>query len=164
MQAIVRNILLGVVGAATHFRHPQVFEEIDYPDYFAEYDGYPLLVVEIKKPGAVDDDLEGDERKLPSMQKLILDRMLDAGVRSPTVVGILVKGSRCEMSLMSLEYEALYVVKTVGVFKLPQNNLQLSLQCPGLSALALVQATEYPAPRIVVVDEVDLAETKAATE
>lgn len=61
------------------------------PDYFGEYDGFPVLIVEIKKPGATDDDIEGDHRKLPCMQKMMLDRMLAAGVKDPKVVGFLIR-------------------------------------------------------------------------
>jgi len=70
---------------------PRGFEEVYQADYFAECEGFPICVVEIKKPDAKDDLLEGDARKLPSMLKLSLDRLLDAGVESP-VVGLLVEG------------------------------------------------------------------------
>ncbi|KAI7826120.1 hypothetical protein BC939DRAFT_475822 [Gamsiella multidivaricata] len=116
---------------------PAGFEEAYYPDYFAEYDGFPLLIVDIKKSGANDDDLEEDQRILPCMQKLMIDRMLDAGVMAPIVVGFLIRCSRCEISLMSLDHEALYVVKSIGAFELPRNNLQLALLCPGLGPLQL---------------------------
>ena len=61
------------------------------PDYFGEYDGFPVVLVEIKKPGAMDDDVEGDQRRLPYIQKLMLDRMLSAGVKDPKVVGFLIR-------------------------------------------------------------------------
>jgi len=70
---------------------PTGFDEVYDPDYFGEYHGYPILIVEIKKPGATDDDLQGDQRRLPCMQKLILDRMLSAGVKDPKVVGFLIR-------------------------------------------------------------------------
>ncbi|KAF9111268.1 hypothetical protein BGX27_005160 [Mortierella sp. AM989] len=75
---------------------PNGFEEEYNPDFFAEYDGFLIFLVEIKKPGASDSELEGDRRKLPCMQKLMLDRMLTAGVADPTVVGFLVKGHNFE--------------------------------------------------------------------
>jgi hypothetical protein len=37
---------------------------------FAECEGFPICVVEIKKPDAKDGPLEGDVRKLPSILKL----------------------------------------------------------------------------------------------
>lgn len=70
---------------------PRGFEELYFPDYFAEFDNLPLFVVEIKKPGAVDDDLEGDQRKLPCMAKLVLDYILDAGVLAPSVIGLRIR-------------------------------------------------------------------------
>ncbi|KAF9992258.1 hypothetical protein BGZ65_012478 [Modicella reniformis] len=42
---------------------------------------------------------------------------------------------------MSLDYEAMYVVKSLGAFELPLNNLQLGLLCPGLGLLQLVHQT-----------------------
>ena len=50
-------------------------------------------------------------------------------------------GCRCEITIMSLDHEALYVVRTVGVFELPQNNLQLSLLCPALGPLKFVHVS-----------------------
>ncbi|KAF8952827.1 hypothetical protein BGZ52_003608, partial [Haplosporangium bisporale] len=91
---------------------PTGFEEAYNPDYFGEYDGFPVVIVEIKKPGAMDDDIEGYQRRLPCMQKLMLDRMLSARVKDPKVVGFLIRRSRCEITIMSLDHEALYVVKT----------------------------------------------------
>lgn len=70
---------------------PTGFEEVYNPDYFGEYDGFPVMMVEIKKPGATDDDTEGDQRRLPCMQKLMLDRMLSAGVEDPKVIGFLIR-------------------------------------------------------------------------
>ncbi|KAI8601566.1 hypothetical protein EDD21DRAFT_353557 [Dissophora ornata] len=51
--------------------------------------------------------------------------------------------SRCEVSLMSLDHEALYVVKSVGAFELPRNNLQLGLLYPGLGPLQLVHVSDH---------------------
>ena len=42
---------------------------------------------------------------------------------------------------MSLNHEALYIVKAVGVFELPQNNLQLGLLCPALGPLKFVHVS-----------------------
>ncbi|KAF9090488.1 hypothetical protein BGX27_002235, partial [Mortierella sp. AM989] len=144
-QDVVRNIIVSLISDMEMLDHwgrdplptPNGFEEEYNPDFFAEYDGFPIFLVEIKKPGAGDSDLEGDRRKLPCMQKLMLDRMLTAGVVDPTVVGFLIKDSRCEISVMSLDNEALYILRPVGALELPRNNLQLSLLCPGLGPLQL---------------------------
>ncbi|KAF9569200.1 hypothetical protein EC968_002671 [Mortierella alpina] len=74
--AIIKGIILSVVGDLELLDHwsrdplptPAGFEAMYTPDYFGEYDGYPLMIVEIKKPGTTDDDLEGDRRKLPCMR------------------------------------------------------------------------------------------------
>jgi hypothetical protein len=71
---------------------PHGFEELYFPDYFAEFDGLPLFVVEIKKPGAVNDNLEGDKRKVPCMMKLVLDTLLNVGVSAPSVLGLQIRG------------------------------------------------------------------------
>lgn len=142
-QNVVRNIIFGIVGDLDVVDHwsrdplptPHGFEELYFPDYFAELDNLPLFVVEIKKPSVKDDDLEGDQRKLPCMMKLILNRILEAGVLVPSVVGLLIKGSRCEVSSISLDVEALYMHKLIGVFELPTNNLQLGLLCPAIGPL-----------------------------
>ncbi|KAF9957341.1 hypothetical protein BGZ70_009540, partial [Mortierella alpina] len=105
------------------------------PDYFADLDNLPLFVAEIKKAQARDDDLEGDQRKLPCMLKIILDSLLHAGVSAPLVIGLLIRNSRCEVSSMSLDNEALYIHKLVGVSELPTNNLQLGLLCPAIGPL-----------------------------
>ncbi|KAF9211241.1 hypothetical protein BGZ59_008362 [Podila verticillata] len=142
-QNVVRNVIFGIVGDLDVVDHwsrdplptPHGFEELYFPDYFAELDNLPLFVVEIKKPNVKDDDLEGDQRKLPCMMKLILNRILEAGVLVPSVIGLLIKGSRCEVSSISLDVEALYMHKLIGVFELPTNNLQLGLLCPAIGPL-----------------------------
>ncbi|KAF9167217.1 hypothetical protein DFQ26_005330 [Actinomortierella ambigua] len=142
-QSVVKSIVFGIVGDLDVIDHwsrdplptPQGFEELYFPDYFAEFDSLPLFVVEVKKDRARDDDLEGDQRKLPCMMKLILDSLRKAGVSKPSVIGLLIRKSRCEISSMSLDNEALYIQKLVGVFELPINNLQLGLLCPALGPL-----------------------------
>ncbi|KAG0260528.1 hypothetical protein BG011_001849, partial [Mortierella polycephala] len=126
-QSIVKSIIFGIVGDLDVVDHwsrdplptPHGFEELYFPDYFAEFDNLPLFVVEIKKPGAMDEDLEGDQRKLPCMMKLVLDNILDAGVLAPSVIGLLIK----------------------GVFELPKNNLQLGLLCPAIGPLKFARPT-----------------------
>ncbi|KAF9961534.1 hypothetical protein BGZ72_003372 [Mortierella alpina] len=63
-QSIVKSIIFGIIrdlDVVDHCRDPlpthHGFEELYFPNYFAEFDNIPLFVVEIKKPGAVDDDL-----------------------------------------------------------------------------------------------------------
>ncbi|KAF9108120.1 hypothetical protein BGX27_008458, partial [Mortierella sp. AM989] len=144
----VRHIIIGVFGdleARDHWMRdplptPQGFDEVYLPDYFAEKDGFPFIVVEVKKPEIESDDiLEGDRRKLPSMMKLALNRMLEAGVESPVVIGLLVSAGKCQIFLMSLKYEALYILEEVGEFELPTSHLQLGLLFAALCPLLLVQ-------------------------
>ncbi|KAG0205980.1 hypothetical protein BGX31_002865 [Mortierella sp. GBA43] len=118
---------------------PVGWEERYEPDYYAEYFGFPFVLVEIKKPAASDEELEGDSRKLPCMGKLMVDRMGRAGVQDPKVIVFLVQESRCEISVISLDYEATYVKKPVGAFELPRTNLQLPLLIPGQRLLHFVR-------------------------
>lgn len=53
------------------------------------------------KPGAMDDDIEGVQRRLPCMQKLMLDRMLSAGFKDPKVVGFLIIRRKLFLLLLS---------------------------------------------------------------
>ncbi|KAF9197749.1 hypothetical protein BGZ49_001672 [Haplosporangium sp. Z 27] len=142
-QGVVRNIILSIVNDLEVVDHwsrdplprPHEFEELYFPDYFADFEGQPLFVVEIKKPGTKDPKdsiLEGDQRKLPCMMKLVLDNLLATGVSVPSVIGLLIKGSRCEIFSLSLDYEALYIYNCIGAFELPTNNLQLGLLCSAL--------------------------------
>ncbi|KAI1292367.1 hypothetical protein EDD11_008794, partial [Mortierella claussenii] len=99
VRSIIRGILRGL-EVVDHWGRdslptPQGFEELYLPDFFADFDNLPLFVVEIKKPGAKDlkdVNLEGDQRKLPCMMKLVLNTVLQAGVLVPAVMGLLVKG------------------------------------------------------------------------
>ncbi|KAG9064050.1 hypothetical protein KI688_003229 [Linnemannia hyalina] len=56
-----------------------------------EYDEFAVVIADIKKPGAMDDDIQGDQWRLPCMQNLMLDRMPSAGVTDPKVVGFLLR-------------------------------------------------------------------------
>ncbi|KAF9439287.1 hypothetical protein BGZ76_006016 [Entomortierella beljakovae] len=169
---IVRNIVCGVFSDLDIIDHwgrdplpkPTGFEETYYPDYFGESAGFPFIVVEVKKPGVSQDVLEGDKRKLPSMMKLMLDRLHSAYIQNPVVLGFLIGGrlnidgggtrikilgfvihkshtdsilldSRCSVVQLTLDYEAIYQYKRLGQFELPRNNFQLGLLLPALGPL-----------------------------
>lgn len=52
------------------------------------------MVAEVKKPSLVPQEaMKGDQRKVPSLLKLAIDKMLEAGVVEPSAVGILVQGT-----------------------------------------------------------------------
>jgi hypothetical protein len=50
--------------------------------------------------------------------------------------------SRCEVSTISLDNEALYIHRIIGVFELPKNNLQLGLLGPAISPLKFARVSE----------------------
>ncbi|KAF9422050.1 hypothetical protein BGZ76_003828 [Entomortierella beljakovae] len=148
-ESVVKNIIIGVFGdldAADHWSRdplptPRGFEEKYLPDYFSEKDGLPFLIAEVKKPGLEGNILEGDQRKLPGMMKIMIDSLLEAGVQEPVITGLYVSGSRCEVFLMTVEYEAIYTYKSAGVFGLPRDNLQLGMLLPALGPLSIAFAT-----------------------
>ncbi|KAG0360732.1 hypothetical protein BGZ54_009408 [Gamsiella multidivaricata] len=158
-QAIMKNIIFGVVGDLDVLDHwsqdplptPAGFEEAYYPDYFAEYDGFPLLIVDIKKSGANDDDLEEDQRILPCMQKLMIDRMLDAGVMAPIVVGFLI---RCPLQLA---HEV--VLRTLTAIKARDSNC--SMRAKWRRPSYYVEGNRIPTPKAVIDEDVDPTATKA---
>jgi hypothetical protein len=69
-----------------------LFEETYYPDFFAERDGFPFILAEVKKPSADPATLDDDAKKLPCMMKVAMDRMWSASVENPVVVGLLIQG------------------------------------------------------------------------
>ncbi|KAF9197308.1 hypothetical protein BGZ49_002312, partial [Haplosporangium sp. Z 27] len=118
---------------------PIGFEEIYLPDYFAEKDGFAFAVVEVKKPVADGTCLQADQRKVPSMMKIMLDMMYTAGVKDPVTLGFVIAKSRCDIHTMSVEHEALYMYKLIGSFELPKSNIQLGLLFAALAPLTTAQ-------------------------
>ncbi|KAF8928370.1 hypothetical protein BGZ58_009693 [Dissophora ornata] len=101
IQLAIRAIIVGVFGDMEFIPHwtrdplptPSGFEEVYQPDFFAERDGFPFIVVEVKKPDADPTILDQDARKVPHMMKIALDRMILSGIKDPIVVGLLVQGN-----------------------------------------------------------------------
>ncbi|KAG9070862.1 hypothetical protein KI688_008403 [Linnemannia hyalina] len=60
------------------------------------------------------------------LQKAVSRHQLHGNVQDATVVGFLVNESICEVLTMNLEHEAIYIPKSVGRFKLPQDRLDIS--------------------------------------
>ncbi|KAF9426428.1 hypothetical protein BGZ76_002767 [Entomortierella beljakovae] len=139
----VRAILVGLFGdfeIAYHWTRDQLptptgYEEIYQPDFYGERNGFPFIIAEVKKPDADPSSLDHDSRKLPQMMKLALNRMCDAGVRSPVVVGFLIQERRCEITAMNLPSEAIYYYQTIGSFEIPEDSKQLGLLLAALSIL-----------------------------
>ncbi|KAF9135696.1 hypothetical protein BGW39_001095 [Mortierella sp. 14UC] len=141
----VKGIVHAIVGDLEVIDHwgrdpfptPPLFDEQYFPDYFAELDGFPFVVAEVKKPGDVlQGILRNDERKVPSLLKLALDRMLEAGIVEPKAIGILVQDSRCLVSVQTLEKEAVYLDREIGLFQIPTSNIQLGLLLAAISPLS----------------------------
>jgi hypothetical protein len=71
---------------------PTDYEERLYPDFFAEKDGLPFAVLEVKSPDADPDGCDVDVRKVFLLMKLSLNCLFEAGVKDPVILGILVQG------------------------------------------------------------------------
>ncbi|KAK3829709.1 MAG: hypothetical protein J3R72DRAFT_456721 [Linnemannia gamsii] len=117
------------------FPVPTGYEERLFPDFYGEKDGLPFVVLEVKPPDADPDDCDVDVRKVTLLMKLSLNRLLEAGVKDPVVIGLLVQDRRCEIFTMDLAYEAVYIPKVLGTFEVPENKLQLPLLLHALGPL-----------------------------
>ncbi|KAG0370262.1 hypothetical protein BGX24_002070 [Mortierella sp. AD032] len=117
------------------FPVPTGYEERLFPDFYGEKDGLPFVVLEVKAPDADPDDCDVDVRKVTLLMKLSLNRLLEAGVKDPVVIGLLVQDRRCEIFTMDLAYEAVYIPKVLGTFEVPENKLQLPLLLHALGPL-----------------------------
>ncbi|KAL1932441.1 hypothetical protein VTP01DRAFT_8119 [Rhizomucor pusillus] len=57
--------------------------------------------------------------------KLMIGKLLEAGVRDPIVCGILIEGFACSTYIMDLRYEAIYRMIRLATFKLIGSGLNL---------------------------------------
>ncbi|KAG9064650.1 hypothetical protein KI688_002908 [Linnemannia hyalina] len=104
------------------FPVPPDYEERLYPDFFAEKDGLPFAVLEVKSPDADRDDFDVDIRKIYRV-------LIHAFDHSFTL------DRRCEVFSMDITYEAIYIPKALGTFEIPENKLQLPLLLHALGPL-----------------------------
>ncbi|KAG0352651.1 hypothetical protein BGZ54_002645 [Gamsiella multidivaricata] len=118
---------------------PDHIEDLS-PDFLAMKSNLPLVVAEVKRPGASLKKMAKDRQRL-GMMKLSLNMMLRKRVEDPVVIGVVVQDSFFEIMAMGLTHEALYIPKVLGSFQVPT--------CPGgLAALhsalpALAAAKDY---------------------
>ncbi|KAG0279978.1 hypothetical protein BGZ95_011722 [Linnemannia exigua] len=117
------------------FPVPAGYEERLCPDFYGEKDGLPFVVLEVKAPDADQEDCDIDVRKVALLMKLSLNRLLEAGVKDPVVIGLLVQDRTCEVFSMDLTYEAIYIPKVFGTFEVPESRLQLPLLLNALGPL-----------------------------
>ncbi|GJJ74882.1 hypothetical protein EMPS_07240 [Entomortierella parvispora] len=92
--------------------------ELLYPDCMVSTTKYPqqtVLVAEVKKFEATQQECDRDRLKLYVEMKRSLDGLLSKGVDGP-VVGLLVQRHRVEVWVMTLPYEALYLPTHIGSF------------------------------------------------
>ncbi|KAG0197347.1 hypothetical protein BGX33_000727 [Mortierella sp. NVP41] len=124
------DAVFGSLNLVQHWQRDQLsvpkgYEEVLQPDFFAEVDQLCFAIMEVKKPNMTMDDIEDDARKLPCMMKIALNMLIHGNVQDATVVGFLVNENICEVFTMNLEHEAVYIPKSLGRFKLPQDRLDI---------------------------------------
>ncbi|KAG0050921.1 hypothetical protein BGZ83_004285 [Gryganskiella cystojenkinii] len=73
------------------------------------------------------------------MMKLAVDRMIMADIKDPLVIGLLAQDGHCHVMLLSLPYEAIYLLQGVGPFEIPENRVQPGLLLPGIGPLACMK-------------------------
>ncbi|KAI1315688.1 hypothetical protein EDD11_000462 [Mortierella claussenii] len=118
------------------------YQERLCPDFYGEKDDLPFILLEIKSSDADPDDCEVAIRKVAMLMKLGLNCLLEAGVEDPVILGLFVRGGRCEVFSMDITYEAIYIQKIVGAFEVPNNKLQLPLLLHALGPLTIVRTME----------------------
>ncbi|KAF9417044.1 hypothetical protein BGZ76_004569, partial [Entomortierella beljakovae] len=118
---------------------PCGFEEVYEPDFFGERDGFPFIMMEVKKPDAHPDTLDYDVRKLPQIMKLSLNQLVSSGICTPRVIGLLVQERQCEVMVMSLPGEAVYLYQSVGSFQFPEDHKQLGVLAASIGILKYVK-------------------------
>ncbi|KAG0209621.1 hypothetical protein BGX31_002073, partial [Mortierella sp. GBA43] len=105
------------------------------PDSQYRENGFPIVVMDAKRPFTANHLTLKDEFKLCNMMKLSLDLMIDNSVEIPTVVGILVQRDQVEIFIMDLPHEAFYPVKSLGTIKVPKTPQEFDIICDGQGIL-----------------------------
>ncbi|KAG0366851.1 hypothetical protein BGZ54_004790 [Gamsiella multidivaricata] len=117
---------------------PNGYEKVLQSDFFAKAGQLCFAIMEVKKPKTTKEDAEDDTRKLPCMM-IALNMLIHANVQDVTVVGFLVNNNVCEVFIMNLEHEAIYVPKSLGRFKLPHDRLDVTVLLPALGPLTVAK-------------------------
>ncbi|KAF9155235.1 hypothetical protein DFQ26_009789 [Actinomortierella ambigua] len=142
------DAVFGSLGTVERWRHqlpvPDGYEEVLQPNFYAEVDQLCFAIMEVRKPNAPKADIEDGAHKLPCMMKIALNMLIHQDVQDPTVLGFQVSENTCEVFSMSLKHEAIYIPKSLGRFRIPQDQLDI----PGL-LLALRPLTAAKESEIV---------------
>ncbi|KAF9095462.1 hypothetical protein BGX27_001282 [Mortierella sp. AM989] len=106
--------------------------ELLFPDFSVTQDCYDkskgehhVVICEAKTPNASDRELDQDYVKLANMMKLSLDKQIEQGYDDGTVVGFLIQGWKVHVWYLSLDHEAVYLLKTIGEFEVIADRMQL---------------------------------------
>ncbi|KAG0230141.1 hypothetical protein BGW42_001128 [Actinomortierella wolfii] len=140
------DAVFGSLDVIQHWQRDQLpvpsgYEEVLQPDFFAEVDHLCFAIMEVKKPNMTTADIEDQTRKLPCMMKIALNMLIDRNVIDPTVLGFLVSDNICEVFTMTLEHEAIYIPKSLGRFRLPQDRLDIPALLLALGPLAAAKVS-----------------------
>ncbi|KAF9976114.1 hypothetical protein BGZ65_007963 [Modicella reniformis] len=128
--------LVDDIFQADRFPTSPDYHETIKPDFFGEYEGLPVAIAEIKKPGVDEKLLEENRFVLLCMMKQALNLLLLNNVRNPTVVGLLIQDDFCYVYTMNLEHEALYIPKRLGGFGVPKSNGSIGSLTAALTPMA----------------------------
>ncbi|KAG0266111.1 hypothetical protein DFQ27_000158 [Actinomortierella ambigua] len=138
------DAVFGSLGTVERWRHqlpvPDGYEEVLQPNFYAEVDQLCFAIMEVRKPNAPKADIEDGARKLPCMMKIALNMLIHQDVQDPTVLGFQVSENTCEVFSLSLKYEAIYIPKSLGRFRLPQDQLDIPGLLPALGPLTAAKS------------------------
>ncbi|KAF9346741.1 hypothetical protein BGX34_003642, partial [Mortierella sp. NVP85] len=99
---------------------PSNHHEEFQPDFFGAIGTLPFMIAEIKKPTEKGRCLDVDRLKLYCMMKLALDSLVMDGVEESEVIGLLVQYDRCQVYVMNMIHEAMYIPRPLGTFSIPK--------------------------------------------
>ena len=71
---------------------PEGHNEKYLPDFYADSDGIPVAIAEVKKPGDPMHLLWKDRRKLMCLMNLTINLQVQENVPKPAVIGFLIQG------------------------------------------------------------------------
>ncbi|KAI9246281.1 hypothetical protein BDA99DRAFT_543376 [Phascolomyces articulosus] len=99
-----------------------------------------MFVAEVKPPNGRCRGLLNDTTKLCFEMKLILDIMINLGIKNPTATGLCVEGRTCTGYRMKLDHEAVYMVIKLFDFQLPSTTSDFSLLPKAVESMLMLKA------------------------
>ncbi|ORZ15487.1 hypothetical protein BCR41DRAFT_386614, partial [Lobosporangium transversale] len=113
------------------------------PDVAWSKGGIPFMIAEVKYLYLDNEALIKDRRKLFWMMKLLVDLHIFNRTERPQVIGLLVQNNSIEFFVMSLDHEALYIPRSMGIFTVPQSDEEFATLEQSFNALLAVRVGVY---------------------